>query len=131
VTIERLKTGERIRDIAELPGGKIVLWNGKDTLQYLESASYVFSECKGCHVLSPSARSIGPDLRKVVGRKVAGREGYTYSEAMRDYGGVWTIERLDAFLANPAQVVPGTSMQFEGVPDAAKRKEIIQFLKSY
>ena len=129
VTIERLKLGERIRDIVELPSGKIMLWNGEDTLQFLESANYVFSECKGCHVLSTAGRSIGPGLRGIVGRKVADSGGYAYSKAMLDFGGTWTPERLDVFLANPAQTVPGTSMQVEGISDPARRKEIIQFLQ--
>lgn len=96
---------------------------------FLESASSVFSECKGCHVLSPSGRSLGPDLHKIVGRKVANRAGYAYSKSMRHLGGTWTLEQLDAFLKNPAQTVPGTSMQFEGISDPVKRKEIIQFLQ--
>lgn len=128
VNIERLKTGERIRDITELPSGKIVLWNGKDTIQILESASSAFSECKGCHVLSTAAQSIGPDLARIVGRKVASREGYAYSEGMRKFGGEWTLERLDAFIKDPAKTVPGTSMQFQGIAEADKRKEIVQFL---
>lgn len=131
VTIERLQMGERIRDIIEMPDGKIVLWNGQDTLLYLESASFVFSECQGCHSLSMAGHSIGPDLRRIVDRKVAGRDGYVYSDAMKAFGGKWTVERLDAFMANPDKVIPGTKMQFPGIADAAKRKEIIQFLQGH
>ena len=57
------------------------------------------------------------------------QHGYlSYSNAMREYGGIWTPKRLDKFLANPAQAVPGTSMYFEGVADPVKRNEIIQLL---
>ena len=131
VTIERIKLGERIRDLVEMPDGKIVIWNGQNTMQIVESANYVFSACAGCHILQAGSHSIGPDLWKVVGRKVAGRRGYTYSKAMRAEIGNWTPERLDKFLANPKQVVPGTSMDFEGVSDPVKRNEIIQLLRGH
>lgn len=130
VTIERLMVGQRIRDLVELPRGQIVLWNGSDTIQMVESATHVFSQCYGCHTLSPENDGIGPDLSNVFGRRVAARAGYAYSEGMRRFGGDWTPERLDAFIADPAQTVPGTSMESEGVTDPAKRKEIIQFLQT-
>lgn len=128
VTIERIKLGERIRDLVEMPDGKIILWNGQNIMQVLESANYIFSICAGCHTLQGGSHSIGPDLERVVKRKVAIRSGYSYSNAMREYGGTWTPERLDKFLANPAQAVPGTSMYFEGIADPVKRNEIIQLL---
>ena len=37
---------------------------------------------------------------------------------------------LDAFLASPAAAVPGTSMAFEGIQDAALRQTIIDYLKA-
>jgi len=48
---------------------------------------------------------------------------------MKDFGGRWTPERLDQFLADPAGTVPGTAMQFEGIKDPVQREKIIQYLK--
>jgi cytochrome c len=73
---------------------------------------------------------IGPDLRKVVGRPVAGAPGYRYSGALTDLGGRWTRERLDRFLTDPQAYVPGTKMKVAGVTDAAERQQLIEFLAS-
>ena len=49
--------------------------------------------------------------------------------AMRSFGGVWTEERLDAFLKGPAALVPGTTMPDEGIADGDLRARIVEALK--
>jgi cytochrome c len=61
---------------------------------------------------------------------VAAAEGFPYSQALASTKGHWTDERLDAFLADPAGVVPGTSMRMEGVADAASRAALVRYLDS-
>ena len=39
-------------------------------------------------------------------------------------------KNLDAFLANPAAKVPGTTMVFAGVKDEDQREAIIDYLKT-
>lgn len=48
---------------------------------------------------------------------------------MARFGGRWTEERLDRFLESPSAVVPGTTMGFAGIDDAAERKQVIELLK--
>jgi cytochrome c len=48
---------------------------------------------------------------------------------MAGYGGRWSEERLDRFLANPGAAIPGTTMAFEGIDDAGERRQIIELLK--
>jgi cytochrome c len=48
---------------------------------------------------------------------------------MSGYGGRWTRERLDRFLENPRAAVPGTTMEFEGIGDAAERRAIVDYLE--
>ncbi len=55
--------------------------------------------------------------------------GYRYSYEMRTSGIVWDEETLDALIANPQEVVPGTNMYFRGLPDASDRADIIAYLK--
>jgi cytochrome c len=54
---------------------------------------------------------------------------YRYSYDMGVSGIVWDEESLDALIANPQSVVPGTNMYFRGVPDPAERAHIIAYLK--
>ncbi|MEM9622776.1 MAG: PQQ-dependent sugar dehydrogenase [Pseudomonadota bacterium] len=126
--VERIDVKTRVRDLVELPDGRLLLWDGVRSLHLVESASHVFASCYGCHALRDDTHGIGPDLWSVVGREVGYHEDYTYSEAMRAYGGTWTVERLDAFLADPQGEVPGTSMNMPGISDPQLRRDIIQYI---
>ena len=43
---------------------------------------------------------------------------------------IWDDATLDSVLANPMKVVPGTRMTYAGQSDPAKRKEIIEYIKT-
>ncbi len=135
VVVEPFLIGGRIRDIAQGRNGKFAMWTDGQALIFLEPADSDSPEalafqCAGCHTFSKWERaSIGPNLWKVVGRGVASAGGFEYSQAMKDFGGRWTRERLDRFLADPAGTVPGTTMQFDGIKDPAEREKLIQYLK--
>jgi len=81
--------------------------------------------CVGCHFASGGGQ--GPPLTGVVGRKAGSVAGFAYTPAMKASGLVWTAANLDRFLADPAKLVPGTSMPIQ-VPDAAQRAAILNYL---
>jgi len=137
VMLERMPFGRRLRDIAEGSEGQLLLWTDRGAVLEVEAdndvggGETVFQACSGCHMIGDGeSNGIGPDLRKVVGRPVANIAGFRYSPAFQSLGGKWTRDRLDQFLTNPQAYVPGTKMRFPGVPDAEKRKELIEFLAS-
>lgn len=86
-----------------------------------------FASCAACHGPAAAANP-GPDLRGVMGRPAGRVPGFRYSRAMRNARIVWDAATLDAFLANPQAVVPGTTMPYAGEPDAGRRAEIIAAL---
>ncbi len=129
VVVERLKTGHLIRDLVELPDGRLVLWDGRDTIQIIEPGNQIFSSCIGCHRLRKTHHGIGPDLMGIVGSKVARHKKYDYSPALVNFGGKWTPARLDAFLADPQATVPGTTMNYAGIVEPETRKAIINYLQ--
>jgi len=87
--------------------------------------------CKVCHTFDQGgANMVGPNLYNTVGAKIPAHEGFGYSAALKDKGGTWTYEALDAWLASPATFAPGTTMAFPGIPDAKKRADMIAFLRS-
>lgn len=95
-----------------------------------EAVAEALRPCAVCHPTDASGRSgVGPNLRGVHGRAAASVPGYPYSEAMRARGITWNDARLDAFLADPAAFVPGTSMPFSGIADPAARAELIRLLR--
>lgn len=90
-----------------------------------------FAQCVACHKVEADAPAgIGPHLVGVVNASAASRGDFKYSPALSNSGIVWDEPTLDAFLANPQKVVPGTMMAFGGIADEAQRKEIIDYLAS-
>jgi cytochrome c len=89
----------------------------------------VFQQCAACHAVD-ATNGLGPGLVGIVGRKAGGVPGFRYSRALRGAGIVWNESNLDAYLADPQQLVPGNVMPFSGMADAAQRADLIAYLKT-
>ena len=86
----------------------------------------LYSRCLACHALAYDRT--GPRHCGLVGRRAGSVEGFDYSEAMKHSSIVWSPVTLDRFLANPLQVVPGTTMGYAGINDARERADLIAYL---
>ncbi|MBI3503204.1 MAG: cytochrome c family protein [Proteobacteria bacterium] len=87
--------------------------------------------CSTCH--NPTVdgpRKLGPTLHGVVGRKVASVEGFRYSTAKRDADLVWTPEKLNVYLLNPREFMPGTTMAYAGLKSDTDRGNLIAYLQT-
>jgi cytochrome c len=85
--------------------------------------------CRTCHMVREGDNRLGPNLHKVVGREAGSLPDYGFSSAMKEAGFVWDEDKLDRFIANPDEVVPGNSMKpFGGLASSDDRKKIIAFL---
>jgi cytochrome c len=90
-----------------------------------------FQQCTACHSVEPQRHLTGPSLAHVWGRKAATAEGFDrYSDALRRSGLTWNEDTLNRWLAGPAKLVPGTAMNFPGVPDERARGDIVAYLKA-
>ena len=89
-----------------------------------------FAACAACHSVSAGQNGIGPSLAGVFGRKAGTLAGYDYSAAMKASGKTWDEATLDTFLTSPMVAVPGTRMTYMGQTDPAKRKALIEYLKT-
>jgi len=92
----------------------------------------VFQRCASCHSLRQGINLFGPSLIGVFGRRAGALPEYPYSEGMKAKGAeglVWTAETLDLFLTKPAALVPGTKMNFPGLPGAQDRANVIAYVK--
>ena len=88
-----------------------------------------FRQCVVCHALEAGRHETGPSLAGIYERKAGKAEGFDrYSEPLAKATFDWTPERLDAWLANPSRMLPGSRMTWS-VPDAAARADIIAYLK--
>jgi cytochrome c2 len=143
---EPIRIGDRIRDIAQLVDGRILLWTDAGKLVFLEAelapspaqqmlqalpmrAKEIVADCKVCHDLDPGAPRPGRiSLWGVMDRATAAQAGVAYSDALKAEGGRWSNATLDRFLQSPDTAIPGTSMPYEGISDDAVRELIVDYL---
>lgn len=89
-------------------------------------------QCSVCHATTSDGadKALGPNLLAVMGKKAgSNRLGFTYSDALKNSGVVWTDDNMDAWLKNPAQLVPGNKMPFVGIGEEDARADLIAYLK--
>ncbi len=92
----------------------------------------VFEACAACHTLSADEESEnpGPTLDGVLGSMAGSRDDYRYSAAMRRSGIVWTLETIDAFVADPKRYMRGNRMSYGGISDERERADLLAYLKA-
>ena len=83
-------------------------------------------DCALCHDTG-AQNGQGPSLAGIVGRAAATFADFGYSPALRASKLTWDRATLDRFLADPAGVVPGTTMAVS-VPDETDRRDLIAYL---
>ncbi|NNL72510.1 MAG: c-type cytochrome [Silicimonas sp.] len=95
----------------------------------------LFSKCAGCHQVGSGAKNrVGPHLNDLFGRNAAGLEGFRYSKALERAGAKgleWHSDTLNAFLAKPKAMVPGTRMSFKGFDDPDDRADVLAYLRGF
>lgn len=89
-----------------------------------------FAQCAACHAVEPGKHGIGPSLAGVYGTKAGEIAGYAFSDKLKASGLTWDDATLDQWLAGPMKMVPGTKMTYAGLSDPAKRKELIEYMKT-
>jgi len=87
----------------------------------------LYSRCIACHALARDR--VGPRHCGVLGRRAGSVPGFAYTDEMKNSQLVWDEKTLDRFLAKPMSVVPGTSMTYDGVPEARDRADLIAYLR--
>lgn len=86
--------------------------------------------CKSCHNFEKGGpNGTGPNLWGVVDRPVASHEGFNYTGALKEAGGAWTYERLDHYLENSQEYIPGTAMM-QRFAKPEQRADLLAFLQT-
>ena len=88
----------------------------------------LYTRCMACHALTMDR--VGPRHCGLLGRRAGSVAGFDYSPAMKKSGIVWNAKTLDRFLSKPLGLVPGSSMTYDGVPEARDRGDLIAYPKS-
>jgi cytochrome c len=121
---------KRVFWLSALSGMACMLSSPSALPQEPNSGQQAFNNaCRTCHVVREGDNRLGPNLSRIVGRKAGSLPDYAFSGAMKEAGFVWDEEKLDRFMANPDQVVPGNSMKpYGGLASSEERKKIIAYL---
>jgi cytochrome c len=86
------------------------------------------TQCAICHSTAAGKNMVGPSLFGLVGRHTGMIAGFRYSVANETANLIWNEAMLDKYLESPKAVVPGTTMIFAGLKDAARRADLIAYL---
>lgn len=100
----------------------------------IENGEKLFGQCSVCHNnASQAPAKIGPNLWGIINRPVAKQADFDtrYSSALKKIEGVWSTERIAAFITNPQAFAPGTFMGFAGFQSVKDRADLIAFLNTH
>ena len=101
----------------------------------IEAGEKVFKKCKACHQVGEGAANrVGPHLNGVMGRVMAGIDGFKYSGALKEMGAAgmtWNEETLTAFMSDPKGYVKGTRMSFNGLRKDSDIVALTEYLRSF
>ena len=71
-----------------------------------------FRKCLPCHSIGPDAKNkVGPEQNGLDGRKAGTVNGYTYSDANKNSGIVWSEQSFKDYIADPRAKIPGTNVR--------------------
>lgn len=128
-------TGEEMGEAAEAPDGDAAVALAAADPELIAEGEKVFKKCKACHKVGDGAEhATGPQLNGILGRAVAGAEGFKYSNAfekLAEDGIVWDAETLAAFLADPKGYAKGTRMSFRGLGDQEDLEAVTAYLATF
>lgn len=120
-----LGTGDRIGDIAD-DTDRAKPWLTSD-----HPGAKLFTKCARCHAITAEeTQRSGPHFAGLFGRKVGGLQGYNYSQALEQADFEWNEKTIfELFHRGPDEMLPGTKMPVQRVPDERQLTELVDYLK--
>lgn len=95
----------------------------------LKRGQLLYMVCKACHdVEAGLPHKVGPNLHGMFGRRAGAAPGFKFTDALVNSGISWTPETMDAWLRQPAALVPGNGMAFAGIANDADRASLVAWL---
>ena len=100
--------------------------------QDVEKGATLFKQCAACHKIGPGAKNgIGPELNALDGRRSGSVANYSYSDANKNSGIVWSEQTFADYIKDPRAKIPGTKMVFAGIKNEQAAKDLWAYLKQF
>jgi cytochrome c len=100
--------------------------------QDLAAGEQSFRKCLPCHAVGDgAANKVGPELNGLDGRKAGTAPNYSYSDANKNSGMVWSEATFKEYIVNPMAKMPGTKMAFPGIKNETEIGNLWAYLKQF
>jgi len=100
--------------------------------QDAQKGKAVFNQCMACHAIGPGAQTkIGPELNGLDGRKAGTVPNFSYSDANKNSGIVWSEATFKDYIKDPRAKVPGTKMIFAGVKNEQQVNDLWAYVSQF
>ena len=102
------------------------------TADVKKGQSFVQQQCSACHSVAQGGKNgVGPNLYGVMGAPMFAKAGYTFSSAAKKKAhGDWTYHKMNLWLHDPQDYVPGTRMGYPGIKNVHQRADVIAYLRT-
>jgi cytochrome c len=115
-----------------LAGVMLAATLGAATAQDMAAGEQSFRKCGPCHAVGEDARNkVGPELNGLDGRKAGTAADYSYSDANKNSGIVWSKDTFADYIKNPMAKVPGTKMAFAGIKNDKEIGDLWGYLAQF
>lgn len=95
----------------------------------LKKGKIVFLRCRSCHTLEEGGPHLtGPNLHGLFGAAAGEKEGYAFSDTLKESDVVWDADTLDPWIKQPNSFIKGSRMVFAGLPKEEDREALIAYL---
>ncbi len=115
-----------------LAAALIVASAGLTLAQDVEKGATVFKKCLPCHAIGPgAANKVGPELDGLDGRRSGSAPNFSYSDANKESGIVWSEATFKEYIKDPRAKIPGTKMIFAGIKNEQEINDLWAYLKQF
>ena len=91
-----------------------------------------FKKCFPCHSIGEGAKNkVGPELNGLDGRHSGTAPGYSYSDANKNSGVVWSEATFKEYIKDPRAKIPGTKMVFAGIKNEREADDLWAYLRQF
>ncbi|MBI3436010.1 MAG: cytochrome c family protein [Proteobacteria bacterium] len=100
--------------------------------QDVEAGAASFKKCAPCHAVGETAKNkVGPVLNGLDKRKSGTVADYSYSDANKNSGIVWSEAMFLEYIKDPRAKIPGTKMVFAGIKNENEARSLWAYLNQF